>query len=94
MIFQEDSLTITFAKNGKTTTVDKGTFKIDSRNGRSNAITMFLDKKYPDYPYNALYIGLELIDTNKIQILVVESVYHKGTLHTIHHKGDYLLFKD
>jgi|GEM_PF-6879634 len=89
MILQDSLFSLTTMKGSKVISEDKGKFAIDSIHGGDYTMTVLLDKKYPEYPYNALYIGLRVIDQDNLQVTIVEAVYHKGNLHTRHYTGEY-----
>lgn len=89
MIFDGSSFSMTTMKNNKVISEDKGKFTVDSIHGGDYTMTVLLDKNYLEYPYNALYIGLRVIDRDNVRLTIVESVYHKGNLRTIHYTGEY-----
>ena len=80
--------------NGQDISKDSGTFTMDTARAGGYRMTVLLDKPYPQHPYNALLLNLDVFEPDKIRISLFECVYHKGELNTRHYPGDYQLFKD
>jgi hypothetical protein len=94
LAFSGDSLSLTTIKKNNLIIVDKGAYAIEAKEKSTYSLTVLLTKKYPEYPYNALYIGLKIIDKNHLQITIVEAVYYNGKLNTRHYLGEFGILRD